>query len=80
MSIEWLSVARASVGSSIGLRAVDQIEQLHQRLRYAISQPQAWGELLRRFALAKAIQASNSIKGPVPLGMNGPQPPAIATP
>jgi hypothetical protein len=44
-------------------RAVARIEELRQKLRYHVAEPRRWSGLLRRTALARAIQGSNSIEG-----------------
>ena len=48
----------------IELEVVRRIEELRERLRYAVADhPRRWHGLLRRNALARAIRGSNSIEG-----------------
>lgn len=46
------------------LRAIDRVADLKDRLAYAVQNtPRRWQGLLRRSALARAVQGSNSIEG-----------------
>jgi|SRR5580658_9573376 hypothetical protein len=45
------------------LDVIDHIEDLKQRLKYAVQTPKRWPGLLRRALFARAIRASNSIEG-----------------
>lgn len=46
------------------LRAIDRVTELKDRLAYAVQNtPRRWHGLLRRSALARAVQGSNSIEG-----------------
>lgn len=44
-------------------RALARIEDLRTRLRHYVAEPRRWSGMLRRTALARAIQGSNSIEG-----------------
>ena len=45
------------------LRVLDSIDLLREQLRHRMSDPRRWQGRLRRMALARAIQGSNSIEG-----------------
>jgi Fic family protein len=45
------------------LRVIDEIERLREDLRFRVAEPRRWHGRLRRMALARAIQGSNSIEG-----------------
>jgi Fic family protein len=45
------------------LRALARIEDLRQNLRWRTAEPRRWSGPLRRLALARAVQGSNSIEG-----------------
>lgn len=45
------------------LEAINRIEVLRRQLRYSVAEPRRWFGMLRRTALARAIQGSNSIEG-----------------
>lgn len=45
------------------LTVLAEVESLRNRLGYMLSEPRRWTGLLRRVALAKAIQGSNTIEG-----------------
>lgn len=45
------------------VRAIEKIEDLQRSLRFQVAAPRRWFGLLRRTALARAIQGSNSIEG-----------------
>ncbi|MGA3042563.1 MAG: Fic family protein, partial [Bryobacteraceae bacterium] len=45
------------------LEVTSRIEELKQRLKYAVQTPKRWAGLLRRALFARAIMASNSIEG-----------------
>lgn len=44
-------------------RALDELEELRHELRYQVRGRQKWTEGLRRFLIADAVAASNSIEG-----------------
>ncbi len=44
-------------------RALGRIEDLRTELRHYVAEPRRWSGMLRRTALARAIQGSNSIEG-----------------
>jgi hypothetical protein len=44
-------------------RALELIEGLRADLRYQVAAPKRWNRSLRRMALARAVQGSNSIEG-----------------
>jgi Fic family protein len=45
------------------LDAIQHIDELRQRLRFAVAEPRRWLGNLRRLMFAKAVQGSNSIEG-----------------
>ena len=45
------------------LEVISQIDEIRQRLRFALLTPTKWTGMLRRNQLAKAIQGSNTIEG-----------------
>jgi Fic family protein len=45
------------------LRLIGEIERLREDLRFRVAEPRRWQGRLRRMALARAIQGSNSIEG-----------------
>ena len=45
------------------LRVIGAIQEMYKSLRYVLSNPTRWQGALRRSALARAIQGSNSIEG-----------------
>lgn len=49
--------------SSDDLRVLEQIEVLREELRFHLRTPRRWYGTLRRTALARAVQGSNSIEG-----------------
>ena len=58
-----MALFRTPTLTDVGLRVLQQIEDLHFQLRPMLAAPRRWSGLLRRVALARAVRGSSTIEG-----------------